>query len=116
MEALGSLGVGNVSPMDAPGEGLGDTNGLHNKNKQKPRGIGSKSPAHPGQVSEQLLPSFFGYGINTVCELIGAILAPVRDLCYTMGTLFPWWRAILRVKGPLGPFVRIALLLGWAWC
>ena len=94
----------NAAPMDAPGEGLDAANFKRNKVlKMKPRG-GRNLPASSPAVSYHSFLAFCGYGANFFFGLIGAILAPARDLCQTMGALFPWWQAILPVSGPFRPF------------
>ena len=97
--------------MDAPGEGLGTAITENNKALVKTRG-GCNFPVPACFVSHVLrLAIFLGYII--VCfGLIGAILAPVRDLGQSMGTLFPWRPSIPPVNGPFRLIRTLCIALG----
>jgi len=70
------------------------------------------SPAQHSRVSKLFFLVFVCYGANIVYGPIWASLAPARDLRLTMGTLFPWWQAILLVKGPFRPLRTHCIALG----
>jgi len=108
---IAQSGAFNSATKDTPGEGHVADIAKNHKTLAKMRG--TCFPVPDRYVSYLLrLTLIFGYGTIVSFGLIGAILAPVRDLGQSLGTLFPWRPSIPPVNGPFRPIRTFCIALG----